>query len=412
MIFEKLFFNIIAFLLFGYIFWKLISKNDTNYVYILIVQAIGICLDFIEIIANTNFPIILKILMYVLCIILPALLSILEKKEINISELIMLIKCRISKTDEDRKQIILSILNKYPNSYIAHKNLAQIYEKENDKENAMDEYIKVVDINSKDYDSYYKIAVILNEMGKKSEAQTMLNKLLKTNKAYYKASILLGEILYEKCEYKEAINVYMGAISNNPDDYELYYSMGMVYTMMNDFQNAKICYEKAALINSMLYNAYYNLGQINLMFNDLDEAKQYFIKAAEGEEIEAQSYYHLALVEMIKGNKDNAIKYLNESIKIDDKIYGKIFHEPVFITIRNEVIKPERYESIIQIEQEENSIKKDITDKEKQVQNHLDNMYSIVGNLNNLDSKVIMNKEIKIQKESKEQEIESNERNM
>ncbi len=56
---------------------------------------------------------------------------------------------------------------------------------------AIDEYVKAVDINKKDYDSYYKISFLLNELGKKEDATVMLNNLLKIKPDYIAASILL-----------------------------------------------------------------------------------------------------------------------------------------------------------------------------------------------------------------------------
>ena len=47
---EKIIFNVVAFFLFVLIFFKMIRKNDTSYLGILILQAIGIAINFFEII--------------------------------------------------------------------------------------------------------------------------------------------------------------------------------------------------------------------------------------------------------------------------------------------------------------------------------------------------------------------------
>ena len=52
MIFELFIFTILAFALFVYIFFKMIQKNDTSYITILIIQAIAISLNFIEVITK------------------------------------------------------------------------------------------------------------------------------------------------------------------------------------------------------------------------------------------------------------------------------------------------------------------------------------------------------------------------
>lgn len=50
---EKILFNVIAFSLFINIFLlKLVKKNDTTYLYIIILEAIGIAINFISILFN------------------------------------------------------------------------------------------------------------------------------------------------------------------------------------------------------------------------------------------------------------------------------------------------------------------------------------------------------------------------
>ena len=44
---ERIIFNILAFSLFTIIFFKMIRKNDTNYIAILILEALGIAIGFI-----------------------------------------------------------------------------------------------------------------------------------------------------------------------------------------------------------------------------------------------------------------------------------------------------------------------------------------------------------------------------
>lgn len=50
MLAQKIIFNVLAFSLFIIMFFKMIKKNDTNYVIILCMQALGIAINFIEII--------------------------------------------------------------------------------------------------------------------------------------------------------------------------------------------------------------------------------------------------------------------------------------------------------------------------------------------------------------------------
>ena len=154
--------------------------------------------------------------------------------------------------------------------------LAEIYEKENNYTNAIDEYVRAIEINTKDYNSYYKIALLLKELNNNDAAINMLNDLLKRKPDYLEATMLLGDILYKVEKFKEATTVYLEALKYNPANYEIYYNLGMVYTRLNDFKKAKEYYQTAAEINSMLYNARFSLAQIAMIYGDLRRSRDVF----------------------------------------------------------------------------------------------------------------------------------------
>ena len=54
MVIEKIFFNLIAIALFTIIFLKLIRKNDTSYIFILILEFVGIAINFTELFFSTT----------------------------------------------------------------------------------------------------------------------------------------------------------------------------------------------------------------------------------------------------------------------------------------------------------------------------------------------------------------------
>lgn len=376
MLAEKIIFNILAFSLFIIMFFKMIKKNDTNYVVILCMQAIGIAVSFIEIIFVLKIGSFMKFLIYLLSIIIPIIIIYLEYKNINFSEIIYISLAKImvfvgdSKT---AKSFLIKLVTKYPESYFGHKMLAEIYESEGGMRKAIDEYVQVIDINKKDYNSYYKISYLLNDLGKKEEASQMLEVLLRKKPEMLEATTLLGDIYCEQERYKEAANIYNEALKYNPTSYELYYNMGIVYTMLNDFQNAKACYEKAAAINTLLYSGYYNLAQISLIYNDLDEAEKYFMRSVESKDVEPKAYYNLAKIYIIKGDKENAIKFLNVAIEIDHNLYKKAENEPLFFSIKTYINFPDM--------DEEQNLETTLTKKEIKAQEHLESTMKLVGKL-------------------------------
>ncbi len=383
MLIEKIIFNVLAFSLFIFIFFKMIRKNDTNYIIILGLQALGIAINFIEIIFVLHISNMVKAIVYIISIVIPIIILYLERKNINFSAIIYISSAKLAllmNNPKKAKSSLTKLITKYPNSYIGHKMLAEIYEDEGGMRKAIDEYVQVIDINKKDYKSYYRISYLLNELGKKDEAEEMLEELLRKKPEMLEATQLLGDIYCEQEKYKQAVNIYNEALKYNPTSYELYYNMGIVYTMLNDFQNAKNCYEKAATINTLLYNGYYNLAQINLIYNDLEEAEKYFMKSIDGKDVEPKAYYNLAKIYMLRGDKENAIKFLNVAIEIDHSFYKKAEIEPIFIPIKSYINYPNM--------EEEQNIKYNLTQKELKAQKHLERTLRLVGKLNTNNIKI------------------------
>ena len=370
---EKLIFSLLACSLFIIIFFKIIRRNDANYIILLVLQAIGITVSFIEIKLRIGENAFWGTIRYVFSIILPLAIIIMELKGFNFSELLSVTAAKFFMMIGDTKTaktILVKLVTKYPESYLGHKLLAECYEKEGGMRRAIDEYVTAVDINKKDYKSYFKIADLLRDLGKKDEAIQMLEHLVKTKPDCYEASCLLGELLCEQERFKEAANVYNAALIYNPGAFDLYYNLGIVYTRLSDFQMAKEMYEKAAAINHKMYGANYNLGLIAFIQRDYDTAEKYFENSLYGE-LEAMSYYQLAKIYVQKGDKDKAINFLNKAIEIEPKLLKLAEKEKSFEKIKEYItvsVKMDEKEDVEELENEEEKEEKALILKEQEAE--------------------------------------------
>lgn len=383
-------FSIISISIFIFTVVKLIKENNSNYLFALIPEFLGIIINFICLFFTIKPGIILLVIMYTLSVIIPIVLLILEKNEINLSELLGIIKANYYKEknqhDFAKKQLINNV-NKFPNSFLSHQKLGEWYEKNGELEKAEDEYLKAIELKPKKYENYYKLALIYNEDKKKEQAIEVLRDVLKRKADYLDASIALGDILYETEMFKEAINVFQDALKYNPGEYKLYYYLGMSYTRINDFPNAKEYYKKAATINSTLNAAKLNLGQISLLFKDYDEAEKYFMECIENddEEIQAESYYYLSKIKLINNESTLAVQYANIALELEPKLIEKMEKDIYFASILGKLkTKESKY------------VKTKLTKGEKNIINYLDKTYGVVQTLTS-------NKEIK-EKEDKERD--------
>ena len=373
---EKIIVTLVSFILFVYVFFfKMIKKNDTNYLIVLGIEAVGILINFIQILFGVLRTVFFNGVVYIFAIIIPALVFALEYKNINVSEIMYVIASRvyllIGKTKK-AKEVLINLSSKYSNSYFAHKMLAEIYEKEGGMRKSIDEYVKVLEIKRNDYKSYYRISLLLRDLGRNKQAILMLENLLKVKPEHYPAAEMLAELLIEKEDYKKAITVINKALKFNDDKEDLIYNLGIAYIKTNDFSLAKNCFEKIINLNNGHYNSYYRLGQLALLYRDFDMAENYFTNSSYNEK-EAKSYYELAKIYMMKNQKDKAVLAVQKAIEADSKYYTIAKEEPILFSIKEHIKKPE---IIIETKVQEE------TKTEQMIEEYLNDTYNLTKILN------------------------------
>lgn len=373
---EKIIVTLVSFILFIYVFFfKMIKKNDTNYLIILGIEAIGILVNFIQIIFGVLRTGFFNGIVYIFSIIIPIIVFLLEYKNINVSEMLYVCASRICLlfgNAKKAKELLINLSTKYPNSYFAHKMLAEIYEQEGGMRKSIDEYVKVLDIKRNDYKSYYRISILLRDLGRNKEAIQMLDNLLKVKPEHCLASEMLAELLIEAEDYKKAIKVINKALKIHEDKEELIYNLGIAYAKTNEFSLAKKCFEKVVSLNNQHYNAYYRLGQIALLYRDFDMAETYFSNSTYNEK-EAKSYYELTKIYMMKNQKDKAALAVQKAIDADSSFYKIAKEEPILFPIKQFIKKPEQ---IVETKKQEE------TKKEKMIEEYLNDTYNLTKILN------------------------------
>ena len=373
---EKIIVTLVSFLLFIYVFFfKMIKKNDTNYLIILGIEATGILINFIQIIFGVLKTGFFNGIVYIFSIIIPIMVFLLEYKNINVSEMIYVYAskiCLLFGNAKKAKELLINLTTKYPDSYFAHKMLAEIYEQEGGMRKSIEEYVKVLDIKRNDYKSYYRISILLRDLGRNKEAIQMLDNLLKVKPEHCLASEMLTELLIEAEEYKKAIKVINKALKIHEDKEELIYNLGIAYAKTNEFSLAKKCFEKVVSLNNQHYNAYYRLGQIALLYRDFDMAETYFSNSTYNEK-EAKSYYELTKIYMMKNQKDKAALAVQKAIDADSNFYEIAKEEPILFPIKQFIKKPKQ---IVETKKQEE------TKKERMIEEYLNDTYNLTKILN------------------------------
>ena len=363
-------FTIVVFIL---TVFKLVKENNTNYVYILILEFIGILAAFVSIVRSQQISIGVYVFIYALAIVLPLIIFVLQRKNLYFDEVIGFAKIRMH--PESQKEVLLKMIDKHPKHYVLHRMLGEYYENRKEYEKAEDEYIETVRLNGKDVTTYCKLGRLLYKDNKVQESIQIMKALLSYKPDSYEGSMILGNIYYSTGAYKEALVVYSDILKHRPQEYQIYYRLGMTHTMLNDFNSALEFYRKAATLNSIDNVAGLNAGQIYLILKDYDQAAEYFCNTIKSDDeiVSAYSYYYLARIRMIQNNQVQAVLYANTAIETYPSISEKIEKDMVLMPILGK----------INLENKEKKVKTELSKKQIDIVEYLSNTYSKVESLSN-----------------------------
>lgn len=260
---------------------------------------------------------------------------------LNLEEyiLIFLVNMYIgTKKQKKAKNILNKYLEKNPDSYIAHREIANIYKIEGGMRKAIEEYVKAIEINRKDYKSLYEVTRLLEDLDKSSEAEELLRHLIKVKEDYIEAYILLADILESSDRNKEAAAIYEEGVKNNPMSYELTYNLAAEYTELRSLDKAELTFKRALELVPENYICIYHLAQLNYIFGNLKEAEEMFTKTLEHPALEANSYFELAKIAKLLGRREKAILYLNNSLSLNNDLLSRLNEEEIFKDIKEETI--------------------------------------------------------------------------
>lgn len=242
----------------------------------------------------------------------------------------------------DKRKKAKNILNKYlednPNSYLARRELANIYKEEGGMRRAIEEYVKVIELNRKDYKSLYAITTLLDSLDKTTEAEELLKHLIEIKEDYIEAYELLADILANSDRHKEAAAVYEHGVKNNPESYDLTYNLAAEYVELTSLDKAELTLKRALELSPNNYICIYNLAQLNYIFGNLKEAEEMFTKTLEHPSLEASSYFELAKIAKTYGRKEKAVAYLNNALSLNNDLMARLNEEELFDDIKEETI--------------------------------------------------------------------------
>lgn len=339
---ELIIFGIISLILFTYIAKRSLEIRSYVSNIILILNIVGIIIMPLIYVKTNKIYMASRIISLILGIILPIVIIIIEYlTKVSYDEKIILYIAEFYEFIKNRKKakdIIVKYLEKYDDSYLLHKKLATIYEKEGGTRKAIDEYVEAVSIKGTDYESYFRVIELLEYLDKKDEAITLIERLLKVYKRYPKAYIMYANLILEKGNLKEVAKIYEEGLSYNKESKEIMYNLASIYVRLNEYSLAKKNLESIFKLDKKSHIVCLNLAQIAMIEREYSEAKMYLDIAKKEKEIEDIVYYEIAKINVLERKEEEAISNLNKALEINPNIIVKINATEIFKEIRHHTI--------------------------------------------------------------------------
>lgn len=344
MILDKLVLISITFLLIVALSFRYVKRYAPENIILVAMASISFAIYITFVIMNVSIHLYAQILIFIFSFFIPGIAVLLQYNNIVITRKIMYFRMKSAYKNKEYKKtinyiekIVLTEGRKAEYLYI----LGQCYKELKDFINARDSFALAVELDNKDYKSYYELALILDETNKKETAMVMFRKALSINPNFYEAAEALGICLTSQGRFEDAVKAYKDAVKVHENSYELYYNIGMLQMELGHYDDAILAFKRSIEINPNLYTAFYNLGAIEYMRGEYDSAIEYYKKVVKSSIYGPKAYYNIAISYAAKNEYDLAMTSLEYAIEIDPKYLKMAKNELVF---KSMLYKIEEYE--------------------------------------------------------------------
>jgi len=162
-----------------------------------------------------------------------------------------------------------------------YTDMAEIYNVLNQNDEALQCYLKAIDINPANPELCYQVGMIFYKNGDITNALEYLKQVLQYLPDHTDTLYLIGMILHNTNQTKQAIEFYKRAIELNLVNEGIYYNIGAAYYNEYSYSDAVKCFEKAVELNPNNPDNYNNLGSSYQALNNLEKAVENYRKAVE-----------------------------------------------------------------------------------------------------------------------------------
>lgn len=152
------------------------------------------------------------------------------------------------------------------------KQIAQLYFKFNQPEEALKEYLLLTKLEPNNAENFYNAGKIFEQRNKSEQALQYYKKTISLNKRHVKAHAALGLLLFKGKNYADARKEIDYAIRLSPETFSSYYYLGKILKESKDYSGAVNAFEKALRDPEFKQRALIERGACYLAVNSYEKA--------------------------------------------------------------------------------------------------------------------------------------------
>ena len=197
--------------------------------------------------------------------------------------------------------------------------LANIYERTNRKQQAIERYEKVI-VNNPDFEqAHFSLAYIYDDLSEERDdsidgenvkkAIYHYQESIKLNDKNFWSHLNLGSIYERYNENDKALNHFLKAYEIDKSKDMVSYNLGVVYYKLKDYEKSLSYYNDELTKETPFKSTYYNLGILYKDgFKDYQKAKYYYLKGLENNNEEYNIWYNLGCIHALLEDFENAFE--------------------------------------------------------------------------------------------------------
>ena len=253
----------------------------------------------------------------------------------------------ISEFSEENKFKTFNELNVFvqnnPSNYIARYNLGYVSEKINNEKIAIESYLKVIEKDSKHWQSRFNLYLIYIKKNEYSLALKYVNQVLNIKEGYQPALRDKALVLNYLKKPDAALPLIYNSIKKNPLDYIALNTCGLILISLKRSEEAEKVLNEAIKINNKYIPSYNNLGHCYSLLHNNEKALECFNKAIELDPESHEAINNIANNHLENGNSSEALKFYLKANKIKPLDYKILYNVAITYFNLDEEKKAEEY---------------------------------------------------------------------